>query len=60
MRDGDQLAARTTGTLNIEGTGNWFEKFSFATIDATTGKMKSLSEMARGGPVGGEAGQGAK
>ncbi len=43
-----------TGTIKVEGAETRFESYMFATIDATTGKMLSLTERSVWGPVGGE------
>lgn len=53
LRDGDQLAARMTGTLKLDGAETAFESFIFATVDRETGKVASLIERGVYGPVGG-------
>lgn len=44
LRDGDQLAARMTGTITVDGVVTKFESFMFAKIDEGSGKMASLVE----------------
>ncbi|KAI0181071.1 hypothetical protein GGR52DRAFT_567316 [Hypoxylon sp. FL1284] len=53
LRDGDQLAARMTGTIKLSGTDTQFESFMFAKVDKATGKMEWLIERSIWGPVGG-------
>ncbi|KAF2811292.1 uncharacterized protein BDZ99DRAFT_519940 [Mytilinidion resinicola] len=52
LRDGDQLAARMTGTIKVNGTETAFESFMFAKIDKESGRMVSLVERSVWGPVG--------
>lgn len=59
LRDGDQLAARMTGTIKVEGVDMEFESFMFAKVDSGSGKLECLVERSVWGPVGGEAVQGA-
>ncbi|KAF2878552.1 hypothetical protein BDV95DRAFT_624960 [Massariosphaeria phaeospora] len=60
LRDGDQLAARMTGTIKVDGTETAFESFLFAKIDKESGKMEHLIERSVWGPVGGESEHGTK
>ncbi|KAI1781441.1 hypothetical protein F4818DRAFT_37935 [Hypoxylon cercidicola] len=53
LRDGDQLAARMTGTIKVSGTDTKFESFMFGKVDKGTGKMEWLVERSVWGPVGG-------
>ncbi|KAK8122840.1 hypothetical protein PG984_011510 [Apiospora sp. TS-2023a] len=53
LRDGDQLAARMTGTIKLDGTATEFESFLFAKVDQGTGKMEWLIERSVWGPIGG-------
>ncbi|KAK7914224.1 hypothetical protein PG985_011927 [Apiospora marii] len=53
LRDGDQLAARMTGTINLYGKATEFESFLFAKVDKESGKMEWLIERSIWGPVGG-------
>ncbi|KAI2615395.1 hypothetical protein GGR54DRAFT_642417 [Hypoxylon sp. NC1633] len=52
LRDGDQLAARMTGTMKVDGVDTQFESFMFAKVDKVTGRMEWLNERAVWGPVG--------
>lgn len=52
LRDGDQLAARLTGSISIGGVSTEFESFIFAKVDGS-GKVEWLKERAVNGPVGG-------
>ena len=52
LRDGDQLAARLTGTIKVDGTDTSFESFLFAKIDKESGRMEWLIERSVWGPVG--------
>ncbi|KAF7527304.1 hypothetical protein G7054_g10533 [Neopestalotiopsis clavispora] len=52
LRDGDNLAARMTGTIKIDGVETAFESFMFAKIDKETGKMEHLVERSVWGAVG--------
>ncbi|KAI1341444.1 hypothetical protein F5Y15DRAFT_413972 [Xylariaceae sp. FL0016] len=52
LRDGDQLAARMTGTIKINGEATDFESFMFAKIDKESGKMKYLIERSVWRPAG--------
>lgn len=54
LRDGDQLAARMTGTIKVDGADAQFESFMFAKLDKESGKMEWLIERSVHGPVGGE------
>jgi hypothetical protein len=54
LRDGDQLAARMTGTMKIDGVESHFESFMFAKLEKGTGKMISLTERSVWGRVGEE------
>ncbi len=53
LRDDDQLAARMTGTIKVDGVNTEFESFMFAELDNENGKMKWLIERSVWGPVGG-------
>ncbi|KAK8075427.1 hypothetical protein PG997_010090 [Apiospora hydei] len=52
LRDGDQLAARMTGTIKVEGAATDFESFMFAKVDKETGKLEWLVERSVWGPAG--------
>ncbi|KAK7033207.1 hypothetical protein R3P38DRAFT_3352397 [Favolaschia claudopus] len=52
LRDGDQLAARVKGSLNMGGTDIEYEAFMFAKVDKETGKMEWLIERAVTSPAG--------
>lgn len=52
LRDGDQLAARMTGTIKVSGSDTFFESFMFGKVDKATGKMEWLVERSVWGPVG--------
>lgn len=52
LRDGDQLAARMTGTIKVDGVDNFFESFMFAKVDKATGKLEHLTERSVWGQVG--------
>lgn len=54
LRDGNQLAARMTGTMKIDGVESKFESFMFAQLEEGTGKMVSLTERSVWGPADGE------
>ena len=54
LRDGNQLAARMTGTIKINGADTAFESFMFAKIDKESGRMEHLIERSVWGPVGGQ------
>jgi hypothetical protein len=54
LRDGDQLAARMTGTIKVEGTDTFFENFMFAKVDKESGKLVHLTERSVWGAVGKE------
>lgn len=51
LRDGDQLAARMTGTISIDGVAIEFESFIFAKVDGS-GRLEWLKERAISGPLG--------
>jgi hypothetical protein len=53
LRDGDQLAARMTGTIKVDAVDTEFESFMFAKVDKESGKMEWLIERSVWGPVGG-------
>ncbi|OTA70055.1 hypothetical protein K449DRAFT_459870 [Hypoxylon sp. EC38] len=53
LRDGDQLAARMTGTIKVNGADTEFESFMFAKVDKATGKIAWLVERSVWGPAGG-------
>ncbi|KAI1210334.1 uncharacterized protein F4807DRAFT_422929 [Annulohypoxylon truncatum] len=53
LRDGDQLAARMTGSIKVGGTDTEFESFMFGKVDKATGKMEWLIERSVWGPVAG-------
>ncbi|KAK7033209.1 hypothetical protein R3P38DRAFT_2921357, partial [Favolaschia claudopus] len=42
LRDRDQLAARMTGTIKIQGVATEFESFIFAKVDKESGRMEWL------------------
>ncbi|KAI1100267.1 hypothetical protein F4804DRAFT_319496 [Jackrogersella minutella] len=44
LRDGDQLAARMTGTIKVSGVDTKFESFMFGKVDNGTGKMAWMVE----------------
>jgi hypothetical protein len=52
LRDGDQLAARMTGTIKVDGVDTEFESFMFAKIEKESGKIESLIERSVWGLVG--------
>ena len=54
LRDGDQLAARMTGTIKVDGADTTFESFMFAKVDKESGRMEWLIERAVWGPTGAE------
>ena len=54
LRDGDQLAARMTGTTKVDGIDTTFESFMFAKIDKESGRMEWLIERSVWGPAGAE------
>jgi hypothetical protein len=51
LRDGDQLAARMTGSIKVNDMDMAFESSIFAKVDES-GKMEWLIERAVWGPVG--------
>ncbi|KAJ4292333.1 hypothetical protein N0V90_008993 [Kalmusia sp. IMI 367209] len=53
LRDGDQLAARMTGTIKVDGSETFFESFMFGKVDGD-GKIEYLIERSVWGPIGGE------
>ncbi|KAJ0119997.1 hypothetical protein J7T55_000848 [Diaporthe amygdali] len=53
LRDGDQLAARMTGTITVDGVATEFESFMFAKVDGS-GRMEWLKERSVWGPAGGK------
>jgi hypothetical protein len=53
LRDGDQLAARMTGTIKVDGVDTEFESFMFAKIEKESGKIEWLIERSVWGPVDG-------
>lgn len=54
LRDGDQLAARMTGTIKVDGADTKFESFMFGKVDEASGRIEWLIERSVWGPVGGE------
>jgi hypothetical protein len=54
LRDGDQLAARMTGTIKVDGVDTTFESFMFAKIEKQSGKMEWLIERSVWGATGQE------
>ena len=60
LRDGDQLAARMTGTIKVDGAETMFESFMFAKVDKESGRMEWLIERAVWGPIGAEPEHGVK
>ncbi|KAI0137901.1 hypothetical protein F4776DRAFT_90642 [Hypoxylon sp. NC0597] len=53
LRDGNQLAARMTGTIKVSGADTEFESFMFGRVDKATGKMEWLVERSVWGSAGG-------
>jgi hypothetical protein len=53
LRDGDQLAARMTSTIKVDGVETEFESFMFAKVDVENRKMEWMIERSVWGPVGG-------
>lgn len=53
LRDGDQLAARMTGTIKIDGAATEFESFMIAMVDKESGRMEWMIERSIWRPVGG-------
>ncbi|KAF5007865.1 hypothetical protein FDECE_5780 [Fusarium decemcellulare] len=51
LRDGDQLAARMTGTIKVDGVSTYFEAFLFAKVNKD-GKMESMLDRSIWGEVG--------
>ncbi|KAF4460865.1 mitochondrial substrate carrier [Fusarium albosuccineum] len=58
LRDGDQLAARMTGTIKVDGVSTYFEAFLFAKVNKD-GKMESMLDRSIWGEVGKAPGHGA-
>jgi hypothetical protein len=58
LRDGDQLAARMTGTIKVEGADVEYESFMFAKVNKESRKMEWLVERAVWGPKGAAPEQG--
>jgi hypothetical protein len=54
LRDGDQIAARMTGTIKVEGVDNFYESFMFGKVDKASGKLEYLIERSVWGQVGKE------
>ncbi|KAM0549189.1 hypothetical protein ACHAPJ_009498 [Fusarium lateritium] len=54
LRDGDQLAARMTGTIKVDKVNTFFESFLFGKIDNESGKIEYLIERSVWGEVGKE------
>ena len=52
LRDGNQIAARMTGVLDLEGEKTFYECFLFGTVEGE--KLASLTERAVWGEVGGK------
>ncbi|KAK9780022.1 putative mitochondrial substrate carrier protein [Seiridium cardinale] len=52
LRDGDQLAARMTGTIKVDSVNTTFESFMFAKVDKESGKMEYLIERSVWGRAG--------
>ena len=52
LRDGDKLAARMTGVLQLDGVETFYESFFFGRVDAGSGRLVSLIERAVWGAVG--------
>lgn len=59
LRDGDQLAARMTGIIKIDGAATEFESFMFAKVEPGSGKLEWLVERSVWGPAGGAVDHGA-
>lgn len=53
LRDGDQLAARMTGTIKVDGVDTEFESFMFGKVEKESGKLEWLVERSVWGPLGG-------
>lgn len=53
LREGDQLAARMTGTIKVDGVDTEFESFMFGKVDKESGRLEWLVERSVWGPVGG-------
>ncbi|KAK6860488.1 hypothetical protein PG995_004124 [Apiospora arundinis] len=53
LRDGDQLAARMTVRIKVEGAATDFESFMFAKVDKETEKLEWAVERSVWGPAGG-------
>ncbi|KAK8115577.1 hypothetical protein PG984_012079 [Apiospora sp. TS-2023a] len=51
LRDGDQLAARMTGTVKLDGPAIEFESFMFAKVDPESGKLVWLMERLASSPA---------
>ncbi|KAF3759886.1 hypothetical protein M406DRAFT_335102 [Cryphonectria parasitica EP155] len=51
LRDGNQLAARLVGTIEVDGATTEYESFMFAKINKDNGKMEYLIERSVMGPV---------
>lgn len=54
LRNGDQLAARMTGTIKIDGAETAFESFMFGKVHSETGKLEYLIERSVWGRIGKE------
>ena len=52
LRDGDQLAARMTGTIKLDDVETAFESFMFGKVEGRSGKLEFLIERSVWGPVG--------
>ena len=51
LRDGDQLAARMTGTIKLDGVETAFESFMFGKVESRSGKLEFLIERSVWGAV---------
>ncbi|CAH0047281.1 unnamed protein product [Clonostachys solani] len=59
LRDGEQLAARMTGTIKLDGVDTDFESFVFGKVDKASKEMEWLIKRSIWGPIGGGSTDGA-
>ena len=52
LRDGDQLAARMTGTIKLDDIETAFESFMFGKVEGGSGRLEWLCERSVWGAVG--------
>ena len=52
LRDGDQLAARMTGTIKLDDIETAFESFMFGKVEGGSGRLEWLHERSVWGAVG--------